>query len=228
MRAEQAARAFAYPFRRGALRAWIPALLLVLVLPLGLVPLLGYTVCAIRASAADPAAAPPRFRLDRRLLRDGLLVLGALLLLALPFAVAAPAVYSGIRSAHVFPDTGEAFFDAAYAGVATGMLVLLPWAFALLLVAPANLAWFAVSGRPRDLLDPVAAGRRVRGAFMAWNLVTVVMVSAWAIAGVGTLLCVGAIPGAVYAMLVTAHATAILAPGEARPAQPGAAHAPAG
>lgn len=224
-----AARAFGYPFRAGALRSWMPAMLLVLVLPLGLVPLLGYTVAAIRLSAREPAAGPPALRLDRRLLSDGLLLLLALLALSAPFALAAPATYSTVLTSHLVPATHDAFFDAAYAGLATAGLLLLPFALLLLLLLPTNCAAFAVSGRPRDLFDPVAAGRRVAASFMAWNLTTVVIVTGWAIAlGGACLLCAGFIPAAVYAMLVTAHAIAILAPADpAREGSPAGDQSPA-
>lgn len=209
----QAARAFGYPFRSGALRAWAPAMVLVVVLPLGLVPLLGYCVRAIRTSAADPQAPPPSLRPDRRLFTDGLLLLLALAVLALPFVAAAPGTYATIRGSRLLPATGDAFFDALYAGTATAFVILLPWALALLAIGPANTAAFAVTGRPRDLFDPIAAGRRVRAAFAAWNLVTAVVVTTWLIVLAGAaILCVGFIPAAVYAMLVSAHATAVLCP----------------
>lgn len=218
-----AVRAFGYPFRAGALRCWIPAMLLVLVLPLVLVPLLGYTLAAIRLSAREPAAGPPALRLDRRLLRDGLLLLLALLALSAPFVLAAPATYSAVRASHLVYHlvyhpvlaTHDAFFNAAYAGLVTAGLLLLPFSLVLLLLLPTNCAAFAVTGRARDLFDPVAAGRRVAASFLAWNLVTVVIATGWAIALAGAgLLCAGFIPAAVYAMLVTAHAVAILAPAD--------------
>ncbi len=207
------ARAFGYPFRPGAARTWIPAMFCMLLLPLGLVPLLGYTARAIRVSAADPESAPPSMRLDRRLLSDGVRLLLAMLLLALPFLLAAPAVYAAIERSGVFAAGADAFFNAAYTGTATAFMLLLAWALAFFFLGPPNIAAFAITGRLRDLLDPIAAGRRVRQALIDWNLVTVVVATSWTIAILGAaLLCVGVIPAAVYAMLVTAHATSTLAP----------------
>jgi hypothetical protein len=195
------------------MRTWIPAMLCMLVLPLGLVPLLGYTARAIRVSASDPDLGPPSMRLDRRLLSDGLRLLLAMLLLALPFLLAARAVYSIVKGSGVFVGSGDPFVDAVYSGTATAFLLLLPWALAFLVLGPPNIAAFAITGRLRDLLDPVAAGRRVRLALADWNLVTVVVVTGWTIAILGAAgFCVGVIPAAVYAMLVTAHATSVLAP----------------
>jgi len=67
-------------------------------------------------------------------------------------------------------------------------------------------------GVAADLVDLPAAVRTVRRLFPAWNLVVVAIVTAWAVGlcGLGLAL-VGVVPGILYAMLVSAHATASLA-----------------
>ena len=78
-------------------------------------------------------------------------------------------------------------------------------------VPPAT-ARFARSGQVADLVNVVAAVRTVRRRFATWNLVVVAIVTAWAIGlcGLGLAL-VGVVPGILYAILVSAHATASLA-----------------
>ena len=51
----QVAAAFGYPFRKGTRGGWAIGLALVLVFPIGFIPLLGYMVAAVRSSAHDPA-----------------------------------------------------------------------------------------------------------------------------------------------------------------------------
>jgi hypothetical protein len=77
---------------------------------------------------------------------------------------------------------------------------------------PPATARFAQSGVAADLVDLPAAVRTVRRLFPAWNLVVVAIVTAWAVGlcGLGLAL-VGVVPGILYAMLVSAHATATLA-----------------
>ena len=67
---DRIAAAFLYPFRKGRGRAWLVGLPLLVLLPLGVIPLLGYTVAVVRASSADPAAGPPGWSPLPRLLRE--------------------------------------------------------------------------------------------------------------------------------------------------------------
>jgi len=64
---------------------------------------------------------------------------------------------------------------------------------------------------PTSSICPRRSGT-VRRLFPAWNLVVVAIVTAWAVGlcGLGLAL-VGVVPGILYAMLVSAHATATLA-----------------
>jgi hypothetical protein len=96
--------------------------------------------------------------------------------------------------------------------VIAGAVAALPWGILLLVLMPPATASFARSGSLRDLLDLRSAVRTVRRRFPAWNLVVVAIVTAWAIglSGLGLAL-VGVIPGVLYALLVSAHATASLA-----------------
>jgi len=69
---DRVAASFGFPFRRGAGRAWLIGIPLLILLPLGLVPLLGYAVAVVRSAAADPEAGPPPWRPLPRLLAEGL------------------------------------------------------------------------------------------------------------------------------------------------------------
>jgi uncharacterized protein DUF4013 len=210
------AHALAYPLRRGAGRAWLFGLPLLLLFPLTFVLVFGYALQATRASLADPASPPPQLRLDGRLLREGALTSALVAALTLPFA--ALAWMGGGAMSNVLHATGDAFFNRAYGLLAAGLLIAIPWGLLLLLLLPPNVAAYCVSGRLRDLLDPVLAFRRVSERFLDWNLATVAMVTGWLLgfAAVG-LLCVGFLPGAFYAILVSAHATASLAPRTSSP-----------
>jgi Protein of unknown function (DUF4013) len=204
------AAAFTYPFRAGAGR-WLAGSLLVFLWPLAVVPLLGYATAAVRSSAADPAAAPPAWRVDGRLLRDGAWTALAVALFSAPFVVAwwpLSGAFSG-RIAH----TGEPLLDRIYGVVAAGLALALPWGAVLLVQMPPASARFATAGRARDLFDVAASFRAVRENYAAWNLAVAAIVTGW-VGGllVGSLCCVGVLPGAFYAILVSAHASAALAP----------------
>lgn len=179
----------------------------------------GYAVQATRAALADPEAPPPGPHLDLRLLRDGVLTCACVLVLTLPFALLAG--LAGSAMSNVLHPTSDAFYDRAYALTAAALLLALPWGLALLLLVPANLAAYVVSGRLSDLVNPVLAFQRVSARFLDWNLATVAIVTGWLLgfAALG-LLCVGFLPGAFYAILVSAYATASLAP-RTPPARPG-------
>ena len=206
------AAAFGYPFRKGAAGGWFIGVLLVLVLPIGLIPLCGYAISAIRASASDPAAGPPAWRSPGRLLAEGTLVAALLLLLSSPFAIAtavlAKVLGPGLRA---LPGANDPLVAGAVAVVIGVAVVGLPWGILLLVLMPVACIRFADSGRARDLFDLAAAVRRVRSNFAGWNLVAVAIVTAWTagLAGAG-LFCIGVLPGVYFAILASAHATASL------------------
>ena len=205
------AHALGYPFRGGAGRAWLAGVPLVLLFPLSFVLVFGYALRVTRAAQREPDAPPPGFAVDARLLRDGVLSAALVLALTLPFAVLA--WWSAAAMSNVLHVTHDAFFDRAYALLAAGVLLAIPWGLLLLLWLPANIAAYSVTGSARDLFDPLRAGSRVRARFLDWNLASAAIVTGWALGFAATgLLCVGFLPGAFYAILVSAYATASLAP----------------
>jgi Protein of unknown function (DUF4013) len=207
---DRVAGSFAFPFRRGARKAWLIGIPLLVLLPLGLVPLLGYTVAVVRSAAADPEAGPPPWRPLPRLLAEGLFVALVIAALTAPFVVLAAALTA--PAGRILAGVGDAFLRGGLALVIAGALAALPWGILLLVLMPPATARFARSGFYTDLVDVPAAIRTVRQRFPAWNLAVVAIVTAWAIglSGVGLAL-VGVVPGVLYAMLVSAHATASLA-----------------
>lgn len=204
------ARAFGYPFRKGAAGAWAVGIPLVLFLPVTFLLVLGYSVAAVRASAADPEAGPPPWRPLGRLLRDGLWISLALALLTFPFAAVLPALAT-VYTALTARLESDAFLYRSYAVVLAAATLALPWGILVLVLLPAATIRYARGGAPRYLFDFPAAIGLVRRRFAVWNLVVVAVVTAWAIglAGLG-LLCVGIVPGVFFAILVSAHATAAL------------------
>lgn len=204
------ARSFTYPFRPGALGAWLAGLPLLLFFPLTFVVVLGHAVRATRQAAADPEAPPPAYSLDGRLFYDGALASLVVAVLATPY------VYLASLVAGVFYEHGgfkvDPLLGRIEADITAALLVAIPWGTLVLVLLPPAAAAFAVSGRARDLFDAAAAVGFVRRRFVAWNLATVAIVTAWlvALASVG-ILCLGFLPGAFYAILVSAHATASLA-----------------
>lgn len=184
---------------------------LVLALPLGFIPLLGYAVAVVRASAADPSSGPPPWRPLGRLLADGLLMATVLSALTMPFILLVPILARPARLA-----LGGLGLDSLQAGpvaaVIASAVAALPWGILLLVLMPATTARFACSGSSAALIDAPAALRLIRRRFGAWNLVVVAIVTSWAIglAALG-LAFIGVVPGVLYAILVSAHATATLA-----------------
>lgn len=207
---DRAASAFGFPFRRGARRAWLIGIPLLILFPLGVVPLLGYAVAVTRSAAADPQAGPPPWRPLPRLLADGFLVALLISVLTAPFALLAAALAPALTGP--LGAVSDPFLRAGLAWVIAGAVAALPWGILLLVLMPPATARFATGGSLRDLLDLPTAVLTVRSHFPAWNLVVVAIVTAWAIglSGLGLAL-VGVIPGALYALLVSAHATATLA-----------------
>jgi hypothetical protein len=220
---QRVAASFAWPFRGAWLSRFAIGSLLVLLLPLAFIPLLGYAIAATRAAEQDPASGPPRWRPSMRLIVDGFWTAIVLLLLSAPFLLALNPLAAAIGSAQLWHVTDRAL-SRIYADIAAAFLLALPWGLLLLLMLPHGTSRFAASGRARDLFDFAASLRQVRRDFPAWNVVAAAMVTAWilAVACVG-LLCVGLLPGAFYAILVSAHASATLH----SPAQPSSADPPA-
>jgi hypothetical protein len=134
------------------------------------------------------------------------------LAIALPFALLAWPLASAIVMSNVLHAAGDPFFERAYALLAVSLVLALPWGLAMLLVVPPNLAAYAAGGSAADLFSPARALARVRARMLDWNLASAAIVTAWALGcGAAGLLCVGFLPGAFYAILVSAHATATLA-----------------
>ena len=158
-------------------------------------------------AAADAAAAPPGWRVRRRLLSDGgwsgLQAAG----LTLPFVVLAWLVVRGLERA--WHPTGDRFIDSANALVVAVAAVALPWGRDAHRGTPDRgaLCCERAAGRPGVAL----CGRRRR--FADWNLVIVAITTSWLLAAAGLALAlVGVVPGAFYAILVSAHACAPLSP----------------
>lgn len=215
------ARSFSYPFRPGALRAWLAGLPLLLLFPVTFILVLGYAVRATRDAARDPEAPPPTFRPDLQLLRDGFVATIGLGLVVLPYAYLSSAV-ADLLLRRMPPGMDPVL--ARFESIALAMaLVAGPWGTLVLVLAPPAFAAFAASGRALDLFDPIASVGYVRRHFATWNMATVAIVTAWvvALASAG-LACVGFLPGAFYAILVSAHATASLV----EPKKPAGAQAP--
>ena len=178
-----------------------------LLLPLLFIPLLGYAIAATRAAEEDCDAGPPPWRLSPRLLRDGLWTALAIALTAIPFALLVAPVSALLSSTQV----GGAAAAQLYSSTLAVLAVALPWGLFLLLVMPHATAAFAASGSVRDLFDAGRSIRSVRRDFPAWNLAVAAIVTGWAVGlACAGLLCVGAVPGVFYAILVSAHATAAL------------------
>ena len=193
------AASFSWPFRGAWAGRFAIGTLVALFLPITFMLLLGYAVAATRGAEDDPTQPPPPWKLSARLITDGFWTALVLLLLSAPFGVALNPLANTIR------------LSGTYAHIAAALLLALPWGFLLLLVMPHGTSRFAATGRPWDLFEFPAALRKVRRDFPAWNLVAAAIVTAWvvAVACVG-LLCVGLFPGIVYAILVSAYASATL------------------
>ena len=204
------AASFAWPFRGEWRSRWLIGLALVILLPIGFIPLLGYAVAATRAAATDPRASLPPWALSRRLLADGFWVALAIALVAAPFMLAVGPL-SGLIAGAAPWRISDANLSRLYAELAAAFILALPWGLVMLLLMPHASNRFALSGRPADLLDVLAALQSVGRDFATWNLAAAAIVTAWAL-GVAciALLCIGVVPGIFYAILVSAHATAAL------------------
>ncbi len=210
---DRVAAAFGFPFRPGAARAWLIGIPLVVLLPFGLVPLLGYSVAVVRSAAADPEAGPPPWGPLPRLLGEGLAVAMVLAVLTAPFAAGAALLAPWI-TAHLAAQPTDTFIRAGLGLVLAGAAAALPWGILLLVLMPPATARFARTGSLTDLIDPRPSLGTIGRRFPTWNLAVVAIVTAWGIGfcGLGLAL-LGVVPGVLYAMLVSAHATATLADG---------------
>jgi hypothetical protein len=212
------AASFAWPFRGDWRPKWLVGLAVVLLLPIAFIPLLGYAVASTRSAAANPATGLPRWVVSARLLTDGFWVALAVVVIAAPFAIAAGPIAMLIELAHLW-QVADPALSHLYANVAAAFLLALPWGFVMLLFMPHATVRFAASGRPLDLFDFPGALRGVARDFATWNVAAAAIVTAWALglACVG-LLCIGVVPGVLYAILVSAHASAALHATVANPA----------
>lgn len=200
----QVAESFAWPFRGRSRSAWAWGLVCVLFLPLLFVPLFGYAIAATRAAQDDAALGPPPWRWSLRLLVDGFWTALVVLATLLPFALVLNPLAGALRD----QVRGE-----PYAHVVALFLLALVWGLAALLLLPHAAASFAATGRLRDLVDVGSALRGVRRDFVTWNAAAAAIVSGWALGlACAGLFCVGLVPGAFYAILVSAHAAAALQP----------------
>jgi len=208
---DRIAGAFGFPFRPGAARIWLIGIPLVVLLPFGLVPLLGYSVAVVRSAADDPEAGPPPWGPWSRLLRDGSAVALVLAVLTAPFAAGAALLAPWIAAGLATQST-DAFVRSGLSLVFASAAAALPWGILLLVLMPPATARFARTGSLADLFDPRPALATIRRRFPTWNLAVVAIVTSWAIGlcGLGLAL-LGVVPGIFYAMLVSAHATATLA-----------------
>jgi uncharacterized protein DUF4013 len=203
---------FVYPFRPGGrLARWLIGVPLVALLPVTFPLVFGYAIACLRAAACAPAAPPPGWRLGRRLVTDGAGSALQAALLTAPFALAAR-LLAGL-AAGAWRPTGSPFPDLELAWIAALTVVALPWGGVMLLVLPPTLARFAVTGRAADLAGLRYVVTCVRDRYAQWNLVLVGITTAWALAGAGLALAgLGVVPGAFYAILVSAHACSALSP----------------
>jgi len=203
---------FLFPFRgRRRLWRWAVGSLLVAVLPVSFVVVFGYTVGCIRVAAADAAAGPPGWRVRRRLLSDGAWSGLQAAVLTLPFVTLAWLASGELGQA--WHPTGDRFVDSANALVVAVAAVALPWGVLMLTAVPPTVARFAMSGRPADLASLTAVVQAIRGRFADWNLVIVTITTSWLLAAAGLAVAlIGVVPGAYYAILVSAHACAALSP----------------
>jgi len=193
-------------------------LVIVILLPIGFIPLLGYAVAAARWASIDPARGLPPWGPTRRLLADGFWVALAIALVATPFALVLGPLSALVDRAHLW-QVNDAGLSRLYGELAAAFILALPWGIVMLLLMPHATSRFALSGRAVDMFDFPAALRGVRRDFATWNLAAAAIVTAWAlgVACIG-LLCVGVVPGIFYAILVSAHATAALNSAPAPPA----------
>jgi hypothetical protein len=131
--------------------------------------------------------------------------------IAAPFVLAAIPLAGALASPALWR-TSEPLLSVE-AGTSAALIVALPWGLAMLLLMPHAVARFAATGSAREMFAFGASLRGVRRDFATWNVVIAAIVTAWAIAlACSALFCIGIVPGTLYAILVSAHATASLHP----------------
>jgi hypothetical protein len=173
---------------------------LVTLLPLTFPAVFGYAVACIRSAACDPTAPPPRWSLH---LRDGAWSALQAAALTAPFALLA----------WLLDPLFARIITPPLAWIAAVTVSALPWGVTMLTLVPPTLASFAVTGHPSDLARPSLVVACIRDRYADWNVVLVGITTAWVLGAVGlAALLVGIVPGAFYAILVSAHACSALAP----------------
>jgi hypothetical protein len=204
------AQSFSWPFRGAWKSKWVIGLLMVFLLPIAFLPLLGYAIAATRAAELDATGGPPPWTLSVRLLSDGFWATVVVVLFTAPFVLLVNPFAGWLYDAHLWHTT-DAPVAQLYSHTVALFLLALPWGLLLLLHMPHATARFAHSGRAGDMFDIRASIRSVGRDFTTWNLAAAAIVTAWAIglACVG-LVFVGIVPGVLYAILVSAHASAAL------------------
>ena len=206
------ADSFSWPFRGDWKATWLPGVIAVLLVPIAFIPLLGYAVAATRAAEENPTNGPPRWSLSTRLLTDGFWTSLVLLVLTFPFSLALNFLAARLDDAHLWQVT-DVPLSHLYAQVMAAFILALPWGLVLLLHMPHATARFATTGNPQDIFNLRRSITAVKDDFATWNLAAAAIVTGWALglACVG-LLCAGLVPGIFYAILVSAHASAVLDP----------------
>ncbi|GAC1674374.1 MAG: hypothetical protein PVS3B2_16750 [Candidatus Dormibacteraceae bacterium] len=207
------ADSFSWPFRGDWKATWLPGVIALLLVPIAFVPLLGYAVAATRAAEENPTCGPPRWSLTTRLLTDGFWTSLVLLVLTFPFSLALNFLAARLDDAHLWHVT-DVPLSHLFAQIVAALILALPWGLLLLLHMPHATARFARTGKPLDMFNVKRSIRLALGRdFATWNLAAAAIVTGWAIGlACAGLLCVGLVPGIFYAILVSAHASAVLEP----------------
>ena len=179
----------------------------ILFLPLTFVLVLGYAIATVRAADEHPGQGPPPWRLYP----GGHWVALALLLLTAPFVLVGIFVSSALHIEALWHSNGTLLDVESF--TAAVLVLALPWGIVVLLLMPHATARYAATHRARDLFDFASSLRSVRRDFVTWNVTVAAIVTAWAIGlACAALFCFGVVPGVLYAILVSAHATAALHP----------------
>ena len=135
----------------------------------------------------------------------------ALLVITAPFALLSIPLSNAFHTSALWRSTGI-LLDVE-AALAAGLVLALPWGIVMLALMPHATVRFAVTQNARHLFDFASSIRSVRREFAAWNLAIAAIVTGWAIGlACVALLCAGLVPGAFYAILVSAHAAGTLHP----------------
>ena len=204
------AQSFSWPFRGDWKSRWLPGLVTVLLLPIAFIPLLGYAIAATRAAELDPTQGPPGWSLSTRLIKDGFWTSLAVVLFTAPFVLLLNPLAELLYDTHMWRAPDPAL-SQLYAHVVAAFILALPWGLLLLIHMPHATAQFAHTEKPADLFNFAASIKGVKRDFATWNVAAAAIVTGWAVglACVG-LFCIGLVPGVVYAILVSAHASAAL------------------